>query len=67
MATIKETQIFLEECWDELQKVTWPDWAQLKNATLVVIVFCLMISAMIWLMDVTVREIIGVVMGVFGA
>jgi preprotein translocase subunit SecE len=67
MANIKETQIFIEECWDELQKVTWPDWPQLRNATFVIIVFVLMISLVIWMMDVAVRRIIAMIMGMFGA
>ncbi|NIP57676.1 MAG: preprotein translocase subunit SecE [Gemmatimonadetes bacterium] len=64
---IEDTRVFVEECWAELQKVTWPDYDQLKNATIVVIVFVLLISAIIWLMDVTVRFAVDLIMGVFGA
>jgi preprotein translocase subunit SecE len=63
----KETGVFVQECWVELQRVTWPDWAQLKNATLVVIIFCLIISVIIWIMDLASRFFIDVVMGIFGA
>ena len=62
-----ETKSFLEESWTELRKVTWPDWPQLKNATLVVLLFVALISAVIWLMDVVVRTIINAIMGIFGA
>jgi preprotein translocase subunit SecE len=62
-----ETKAFLEESWAELRKVTWPDYPQLKNATLVVLLFVVLISVVIWLMDVTVRTIINSIMGVFGA
>lgn len=64
---ISETRTFLEESWDELQKVTWPDYEQLKNATLVIIVFVIAVSAIIWLMDITVRTIVDFIMGIFGA
>jgi len=64
---IQSTRVFLEECWTELQKVTWPDWEQLKNATLVVIIFVILISGTIWIMDVTVRFVIDLIMGIFGA
>jgi preprotein translocase SecE subunit len=64
---IKDTTTFLEECWVELQKVTWPDADQLRSATLVVILFTFAISAIIWLMDSIVSAIIGFIMGVFGA
>ena len=61
------TRNFIEECWDELSKVTWPDQEQLRSATLVVILFVILISAVIWIMDVASRTIIGFVMGIFGA
>ncbi len=61
------TRDFIEECWDELSKVTWPDQDQLKSATIVVIVFVILISAVIWIMDVASRNVIGFIMGIFGA
>ena len=53
------TRDFVGEVVDELKKVTWPDWPQLKNATLVIIVFILIVSAIIWGMDQIVNLIIG--------
>jgi preprotein translocase subunit SecE len=63
----KETQTFLEECWIELQKVTWPDMDQLRSATIVVIIFTIIISAIIWVMDITASALIRSIMGLFGA
>lgn len=63
----KETQTFIEECWVELQKVTWPDADQLRSATIVVIVFTIIISGIIWFMDLTASWFIRVIMGLFGA
>ena len=64
---ISATRDFVEECWEELGKVTWPDYEQLKSATLVVIAFVILISAIIWIMDVASRSVIGFIMGLFGA
>jgi preprotein translocase subunit SecE len=64
---IKDARTFVEECWTELQKVTWPDWDQLKNATLVVLAFTVAIAMIIWMMDVVIRTIVGYIMGMFGA
>jgi len=64
---VKETRVFLEESWTELQKVTWPDRDQLQNATLVVIAFTIAISLVIWGMDSVVRFILNQIMGIFGA
>lgn len=64
---VRDTKVFLEECWIELQKVTWPDQDQLRNATIVVILFTIAISLVIWLMDSTVSFLVDVIMGIFGA
>ena len=63
----REYRTFIEECWDELQKVTWPDYEQLKSATIVVLIFCFIISAMIWAMDSVVRLVIDQIMTIAGA
>jgi preprotein translocase subunit SecE len=63
----KETQTFIEECWVELQKVTWPDADQLRSATIVVIIFTIIISAIIWVMDIAASWLIRTIMGLFGA
>jgi preprotein translocase subunit SecE len=71
MASVVEkfqaTRTFVEESWAELQKVTWPDYEQLKNATLIVIVFVVVLSTMIWLMDFVVRTVLDLILGIFGA
>jgi preprotein translocase subunit SecE len=64
---VTSARTFVEESWAELQKVTWPDYEQLKNATLVVIVFVVGIAAVIWVMDFTVRTLIDLILGIFGA
>lgn len=64
---IQACKTFLEESSGELRKVTWPDYPQLKNATLVVLFFVFLVSAIIWLMDVTVRTVVQAIMGIFGA
>ena len=63
----RATQTFLTECWEELTKVTWPDADQLRSATLVVILFTIAISLVIWLMDSLVSLILRTIMGMFGA
>ena len=64
---VQATRTFVEESWVELQKVTWPDFDQLKNATLVVVVFVIVLSTMIWFMDFVVRTFLDLIMGIFGA
>lgn len=64
-AIVTRTRDFFMEVVDELKKVTWPDAAQLKNSTLVILVFVLIVSAIIWVMDLGVRGIISVIMDLF--
>jgi preprotein translocase SecE subunit len=67
VSTVGKSKLFIQEAVAELKKVTWPDWAQLKSATSVVLIFVAGISLVIWLMDVAVRTIVNTVMGIFGA
>ena len=50
----------------ELKKVTWPDFEQLRNATGVIVVFVLVISGIIGLMDLVFRQIVNLIIGVLG-
>lgn len=65
MALIADIREFTDETVDEMKKVTWPDWEQLRNSTFVVLVFVVIVSGIIWLMDVTVRGLLGVVLDIF--
>jgi preprotein translocase SecE subunit len=64
---IKDTRTFMEECLTELQKVTWPDSDQLRSATLVVGVFTVLISLVIWIMDKISDLVVSWIMGISGA
>ena len=64
-ALIPRTREFVAEVTEEMKKVTWPDRSQLKNATLVIIVFVFIVSAIIWVMDFGVRNVISLIMNIF--
>ena len=64
---VKETRTFMEESVTELQKVTWPDWDQLRSATIVVGVFTALVSLVIWIMDKISDVVVSWIMGIFGA
>ncbi len=50
-AFMQRTVTFLTEVRAELRKVTWPDRPQLKQATIAVSIFVLIIGIIIWVMD----------------
>lgn len=64
---ITDTRVFIEESWAELQRVTWPDYDQLKNATFVIIAFSVAVSLVIWIMDKASSTVINLILRVFGA
>jgi preprotein translocase subunit SecE len=64
---ITDTRLFIEESWAELQRVTWPDYEQLKNATFVIIAFSVAISLVIWIMDKASSTVINLILNIFGA
>lgn len=49
--TIRSTRDFLGDVRTELEKVTWPDWPQLKNSTGVIIAFVVVLAIIIFAMD----------------
>ena len=67
MARMKDLQQFVEDVQTEMKRVTWPDREQLRNATAVILVFCVIIAIIIGLMDTMfswfVRTFVGVLSG----
>ena len=51
------TATFVTEVQAEVKKVTWPDREQLKNATLVIIGFVLLMAVLIGVMDIVLQWI----------
>lgn len=62
---IARTRDFTTEVADEIRKVTWPDWPQLKNSTFVILVFVIVVALIIWVMDLIVRGVVNVIMDLF--
>jgi preprotein translocase subunit SecE len=42
---------FRESYRELLEKVTWPTWTQLQQSTVIVLVATLIITAVVWVMD----------------
>ena len=59
-------KIYLQEAYDELvHKVTWPTWKELQSSALVVMVASLIISLVIFVMDVSFRNMMELIYGLF--
>ena len=64
---VARTKTFFGEVRDEMRKVTWPDKPQLVQSTWVILIFVLIVSFIIFVMDWSVRGIIDIVVNVFAA
>jgi len=62
MKSIKDIIKFLKEVQEELKKVTWPSRQLVKNATIAVIVFTLLVSVYLWALDFVFSRLISYVM-----
>lgn len=68
MSRITSARDFVRECITEMERVTWPDRDQLRNATWVVILFTILLTVVIWAMDlVSNLVIVNFIMRIFGA
>jgi preprotein translocase subunit SecE len=62
---IEQTKLFVDQTVDEMKKVTWPDWPQLRNATFVILIFVIVVALIIWLMDRGVSVILNLIIDLF--
>jgi preprotein translocase subunit SecE len=48
-----------------LEKVTWPTWQQLQQSTMIVLVATLIITAIVWLMDLGIASLLDLFYSIF--
>lgn len=56
--TVERVRDFYGEVVTELKKVTWPDWPQVRQLSIGVILLSLFIGAVIALMDVVFQQVL---------
>ena len=47
------------------EKVTWPNWDQLQQSTMIVLVATLVITAIVWLMDTGINAVLKFIYSLF--
>lgn len=58
---------FLRESYRELlEKVSWPTWTELQQQTVIVLAATLVITLVVWLMDVVASSLLHVIYSFFG-
>ena len=59
-------KVYIQETWNELiHKVSWPTWSDLQNSAVVVMIGTVIISLIIFAMDISFRNIMEMIYGLF--
>jgi preprotein translocase subunit SecE len=59
-------KVYIQETWNELiHKVSWPTWSDLQNSAVVVMIGTVIISLIIFAMDVSFRNIMEMIYSLF--
>ena len=57
---------YLRESYFELtEKVTWPNWLQLQQSTVIVLIATLIITAFVWIMDFASQSLLKAIYSLF--
>jgi preprotein translocase subunit SecE len=56
----------VEEVQVEMRRVTWPDREQLRNATIVILIFVMILAIIIGIMDTAFSWLVRTIVGFFG-
>ncbi|MBN9297815.1 MAG: preprotein translocase subunit SecE [Filimonas sp.] len=61
----KVSTYFRESYRELLEKVTWPSWSQLQQSTVIVLVATILITVLVWLMDLASSQLLKLVYSFF--
>lgn len=64
--SLRSIRDFVGDVRTEMQKVTWPDWPQLKNSTYVIIIFVTVVALLIFAMDFVVNNALELLRSLLG-
>ncbi|HLI92006.1 MAG TPA: preprotein translocase subunit SecE [Puia sp.] len=60
--------LYIRESYRELmEKVTWPSWTELQQQTVITLVATVLITLVVWLMDVVSSTILHFIYSLFGS
>jgi preprotein translocase subunit SecE len=62
----KITTYFRESYRELLEKVSWPSWSELQQSTVIVLVATMLITLLVWIMDVISSSLMHLIYSFFG-
>ena len=61
----KVTTYFRESYKELMEKVTWPGWTELQQSTVIVLVATLLVTLMVWIMDLASSTVLNLIYSLF--
>ena len=61
----KITNYFKDSYLELTEKVTWPGWLQLQQSTVIVLVATIIITALVWVMDLASQNLLKLIYSLF--
>ena len=58
VAAVRGLPSFYQAVMAEMKKVTWPEWPDVRRATIAIIAFVLLLGLVIWLMDLVLQQVL---------
>ena len=58
VAAVRGIPSFYQAVMQEMRKVTWPELADVRRATIAIIIFVLLLGLVIWLLDVALQGLL---------
>jgi preprotein translocase subunit SecE len=58
VATVRGLPSFYQAVMAEMRKVTWPEVADVRRATIAIIIFVLLLGLFIWILDVALQGLL---------
>jgi preprotein translocase subunit SecE len=63
---MKKVEAYFKDSYKELlERVTWPTWEQLQQSTMIVLVATLVITALVWVMDLASNGVLKFIYSLF--
>lgn len=63
---MNKVNAYFKDSYKELmEKVSWPTWAQLQQSTMIVLAATLLITAIVWIMDLTIAKTLELIYSIF--
>ena len=61
----KVTTYFSESYKELMEKVSWPSWTQLQQSTVIVLIATIIITAVVWVMDLASNAVLKLIYSLF--